>query len=65
VRVCSGACPFFEPLYDLGRKIAGTGACEKHGGEHVVRVGNPCLWPKLAKPELAGAAAADLPGTFT
>ncbi len=48
-RICSGACPFFEPRYDLGRKIAGTGQCDKHGGDTVVQVGSPCQWPKAEK----------------
>ena len=52
VRICSGACPFFEPVYDLGRKVAGTGACEKHGSGTAVRVGNMCLWTKSPKAEL-------------
>jgi hypothetical protein len=61
-RICSGACPFFEPVYDLGRKVAGTGACEKHGGGITVQVGNACLWPKLSRPdseELAALKASD------
>jgi hypothetical protein len=50
-RVCSGACPFFTPEYDRGRKIAGIGRCEKHDSQLRVQVGDFCLWtqPSLSK----------------
>ena len=64
-RICSGACPFFEPIYDLGRKVAGTGVCGKHGGETTVRVGHPCLWTAMARPDLAGRISAPHPRTVS
>ena len=63
IRVCSGACPFFEPLYDLGRKVAGTGMCGKHGGEVAARVGTACLWPKTEKPVFLSVVTAKRPRT--
>ena len=57
VRVCSGACPFFETAYEMGRKVAGTGVCEKHRSGATVHVGNACLWPRSDKGELVGATA--------
>lgn len=61
IRVCSGACPFFEPEYVMGRKVAGTGACEKHRGGTIVHVGHPCLWPRSDKQLLIGPTMAMRP----
>lgn len=43
-RICAGNCEHFEALYEWGRKIAGTGVCEKNEVHAPVRVGMPCLW---------------------
>jgi len=45
-RICSGGCPHFEPVYQLGRKVAGTGTCEKGDCGTPVRVGHLCLWTR-------------------
>ena len=59
-RICSGACPFFSPEYDRGRKIAGIGRCEKHDSQLRVQVGDFCLWARerFAKPAIAQPALA-------
>jgi hypothetical protein len=43
-RVCSGACPYFQAVYEAGRKVAGAGACSRHASGATVKVGICCLW---------------------
>ncbi len=43
-RICSGACPFFTPIYERGRKIAGKGTCANHASDAATCVGTPCHW---------------------
>jgi hypothetical protein len=45
MRICSGGCEHFNPVYVEGRKRAGIGTCDKHHSDDDVRVGIRCLWP--------------------
>ena len=47
-RICSGACAFFVPVYEHGRKLAGQGLCANHASEATTSVGSPCIW-KLSR----------------
>jgi len=47
-RICSGACAFFMPVYEQGRKIAGQGLCANHASEAATSVGSLCIW-KLSR----------------
>jgi hypothetical protein len=47
VRICSGGCEHFNPIYVDGRKVAGAGRCDLNEREDAVRVGSPCLWPGM------------------
>ena len=57
-RICSGACPFFTPEYDRGRKIAGIGRCEKHDSQLRVQVGDVCIWTQPGAERLRHGDAA-------
>jgi len=58
-RICSGACPFFSPTYQQGRKLPGVGTCDRHESALPVTVGTLCLWlrAETVAPERPLAAA--------